>query len=180
MDVVPGHYNTMGSPHQARPLPFFCSQYCGKNHALMAGGGRVTVMDLPTTRLAFGAPAASTIPSSPAKTLAKKKSLAILANVPDGSGRSLHHVRHSYLTSFSSSLTATLLLSSHPLLPSNFALSCIFHLRRFPFSSSILVLPPLLFLCPPPFFTLLFSLNPPFSPPSQIRSVCRLLARREP
>jgi cytochrome c oxidase subunit 2 len=44
MDVVPGHYNTMWfRPTKAGRYHFFCSQYCGTNHALM--GGWVTVMD---------------------------------------------------------------------------------------------------------------------------------------
>ena len=44
MDVVPGHYNTMWfRPTKAGKYHFFCSQYCGTNHALM--GGWVTVMD---------------------------------------------------------------------------------------------------------------------------------------
>lgn len=44
MDVVPGHYNIMWF-RATRPgrYHFFCSQYCGTNHALM--GGWVTVMD---------------------------------------------------------------------------------------------------------------------------------------
>ncbi len=44
MDVVPGHYNTMWfRPTKAGRYHFFCSQYCGTNHALM--GGWVTVME---------------------------------------------------------------------------------------------------------------------------------------
>jgi cytochrome c oxidase subunit II len=44
MDVVPGHYNTMWfRPTQAGRYHFFCSQYCGTNHAIM--GGWVTVME---------------------------------------------------------------------------------------------------------------------------------------
>ena len=44
MDVVPGHYNTMWfRPTKAGRYHFFCSQYCGTNHAVM--GGWVTVMD---------------------------------------------------------------------------------------------------------------------------------------
>jgi cytochrome c oxidase subunit 2 len=43
MDVVPGHYNTMWfRPTKPGRYHFFCSQYCGTNHALM--GGWVTVM----------------------------------------------------------------------------------------------------------------------------------------
>jgi cytochrome c oxidase subunit II len=44
MDVVPGHYNTMWfRPTKTGRYHFFCSQYCGTNHAVM--GGWVTVMD---------------------------------------------------------------------------------------------------------------------------------------
>jgi cytochrome c oxidase subunit 2 len=44
MDVVPGHYNTMWfRPTKSGRYHFFCSQYCGTNHALM--GGWVTVME---------------------------------------------------------------------------------------------------------------------------------------
>ena len=46
MDVVPGHYNTMWfRPTAPGRYHFFCSQYCGTNHAVM--GGWVTVMDPP-------------------------------------------------------------------------------------------------------------------------------------
>jgi cytochrome c oxidase subunit II len=44
MDVVPGHYNTLWfRPTKIGKYHFFCSQYCGTNHAVM--GGWVTVMD---------------------------------------------------------------------------------------------------------------------------------------
>jgi cytochrome c oxidase subunit 2 len=44
MDVVPGRYNTMWfRPIKTGRYHFFCSQYCGTNHAVM--GGWVTVMD---------------------------------------------------------------------------------------------------------------------------------------
>jgi cytochrome c oxidase subunit II len=44
MDVMPGHYNTMWfRPTKAGRYQFFCSQYCGTNHAVM--GGWVTVME---------------------------------------------------------------------------------------------------------------------------------------
>jgi cytochrome c oxidase subunit II len=44
MDVVPGHYNTMWfRPTKTGRYHFFCSQYCGTNHAIM--GGWVTVME---------------------------------------------------------------------------------------------------------------------------------------
>jgi len=44
MDVVPGHYNTMWfRPTKTGRYHFFCSQYCGTNHAVM--GGWVTVLE---------------------------------------------------------------------------------------------------------------------------------------
>ena len=44
MDVVPGRYNTLWfRPTKIGKYHFFCSQYCGTNHAEM--GGWVTVMD---------------------------------------------------------------------------------------------------------------------------------------
>jgi cytochrome c oxidase subunit 2 len=44
MDVVPGHYNTLWfRPTKTGTYHFFCSQYCGTNHAVM--GGWVTVME---------------------------------------------------------------------------------------------------------------------------------------
>src|SRR5258707_5216713 len=44
MDVVPGRYNTMWfRPTKVGRYHFFCSQYCGTNHARM--GGWVTVME---------------------------------------------------------------------------------------------------------------------------------------
>ena len=44
MDVVPGRYNTLWfQPTKIGKYHFFCSQYCGTNHAIM--GGWVTVMD---------------------------------------------------------------------------------------------------------------------------------------
>jgi cytochrome c oxidase subunit 2 len=42
--VVPGHYNTLWfRPTKVGRYHFFCSQYCGTNHAIM--GGWVTVME---------------------------------------------------------------------------------------------------------------------------------------
>ena len=44
MDVVPGRYNTLWfRPTKIGKYHFFCSQYCGTNHAVM--GGWVTVQD---------------------------------------------------------------------------------------------------------------------------------------
>jgi cytochrome c oxidase subunit 2 len=44
MDVVPGRYNTMWfRPTKTGRYHFYCSQYCGTNHAAM--GGWITVMD---------------------------------------------------------------------------------------------------------------------------------------
>jgi cytochrome c oxidase subunit 2 len=55
MDVVPGHYNTMWfRPTKSGRYHFFCSQYCGTNHAVM--GGWVTVMEQTNTLNGFRAP----------------------------------------------------------------------------------------------------------------------------
>jgi cytochrome c oxidase subunit 2 len=44
MDVVPGRYNTLWfRPTKTGKFHFYCSQYCGTNHAIM--GGWVTVME---------------------------------------------------------------------------------------------------------------------------------------
>lgn len=44
MDVMPGHYNTLWfRPTRPGKYHFYCSQYCGTNHAIM--GGWVTVME---------------------------------------------------------------------------------------------------------------------------------------
>ena len=44
MDVVPGHYNNMWfRPTKVGKYHFFCSQYCGTDHAVM--GGWVSVME---------------------------------------------------------------------------------------------------------------------------------------
>ena len=44
MDVVPGHYNTLWfRPTKPGKYHFYCSQYCGTDHAVM--GGWVTVME---------------------------------------------------------------------------------------------------------------------------------------
>src|SRR5271156_4246561 len=44
MDDVPGHYNTLWfRPTKTGKYHFYCSQYCGTNHAVM--GGWVTVME---------------------------------------------------------------------------------------------------------------------------------------
>jgi cytochrome c oxidase subunit II len=44
MDAVPGHYNTMWfRPTKSGRYHFYCSQYCGTNHAIM--GGWVSVME---------------------------------------------------------------------------------------------------------------------------------------
>ena len=76
MDVVPGHYNTMWfRPTKPGRYHFFCSQYCGTNHAVM--GGWVTVME-PSDYEAWlsGSSAPMRIPSSPGKSSLRRRPAA--------------------------------------------------------------------------------------------------------
>jgi cytochrome c oxidase subunit 2 len=86
MDVVPGHYNTMWfRPTKAGRYHFFCSQYCGTNHALM--GGWITVMD-PTDYAAWlsGSSGGEINPVSAGAKLFGDKACAT-CHIGDGSGR---------------------------------------------------------------------------------------------
>jgi len=86
MDVVPGHYNTMWfRPTKAGRYHFFCSQYCGTNHALM--GGWVTVME-PSDYAAWlsGSSGGSDQVVAGEKLFAEKA--CITCHVPNGTGRS--------------------------------------------------------------------------------------------
>jgi cytochrome c oxidase subunit II len=85
MDVVPGRYNTMWfRPTKIGKYHFFCSQYCGTNHAVM--GGWVTVMD-PADYAAWLSDESGEV--SPVS--AGEKLFAQLAcntcHLPDGTGR---------------------------------------------------------------------------------------------
>jgi len=87
MDVVPGHYNTMWfRPTKPGRYHFFCSQYCGTNHALMAGW--VTVME-PTDYAAWlsGSSRGNANPVVAGEKLFAEKA-CITCHVPDGTGRS--------------------------------------------------------------------------------------------
>ena len=86
MDVMPGHYNTLWfRPTKTGKYHFYCSQYCGTNHALM--GGWVTVME-PDEYTAWLAGSSGTNPNP---VLAGEKLFAekacITCHVADGKGR---------------------------------------------------------------------------------------------
>jgi cytochrome c oxidase subunit 2 len=87
MDVVPGHYNTMWfRPTKPGRYHFFCSQYCGTNHALM--GGWVTVME-PSDYAAWlsGSSGGNTNPVVAGEKLFAEKACST-CHVADGTGRS--------------------------------------------------------------------------------------------
>ncbi|GAC1668037.1 MAG: cytochrome c oxidase subunit II [Candidatus Acidiferrum sp.] len=86
MDVVPGHYNTMWfRPTKAGKYHFYCSQYCGTNHALM--GGWVIVME-PTEYAAWlsGSAGVDTNPVATGERLFSDKA-CITCHLSDGKGR---------------------------------------------------------------------------------------------
>jgi len=88
MDVIPGnnHYNTMWfRPTKAGRYHFFCSQYCGTNHALM--GGWVIVME-PTEYAAWlsGSGGAEGNPVTAGEKLFAEKACAT-CHLANGSGR---------------------------------------------------------------------------------------------
>jgi len=87
MDVVPGHYNTLWfRPTKPGRYHFFCSQYCGTNHAVM--GGWVTVMEPSdyASWLSSSAEAADADPILAGEKLFSEKSCST-CHVGDGSGR---------------------------------------------------------------------------------------------
>ncbi|MGB7280921.1 MAG: cytochrome c oxidase subunit II [Candidatus Acidiferrum sp.] len=86
MDVVPGHYNTLWfRPTKPGRYHFFCSQYCGTNHAIM--GGWVTVME-PSDYAAWlsSSMEAGVDPILAGEKLFSEKSCS-MCHVADGSGR---------------------------------------------------------------------------------------------
>lgn len=86
MDVVPGHYNTMWfRPTKPGRYHFFCSQYCGTNHAIM--GGWVTVME-PWDYAAWlaGATGGETNPLAAGEKLFTEKA-CITCHAANGTGR---------------------------------------------------------------------------------------------
>lgn len=86
MDVVPGHYNTMWfRPTAPGRYHFFCSQYCGTNHAVM--GGWVTVMEPADYAVWLSSSMeANADPILAGEKLFSEKSCS-LCHVADGSGR---------------------------------------------------------------------------------------------
>jgi cytochrome c oxidase subunit 2 len=86
MDVVPGHYNTMWfRPTKPGRYHFFCSQYCGTNHALM--GGWVTVME-PSEYAAWlsGSTGTELTPVAAGAKLFTEKA-CVTCHLSDGTGR---------------------------------------------------------------------------------------------
>ena len=86
MDVVPGHYNTMWfRPTKAGRYHFFCSQYCGTNHAVM--GGWVTVME-PSDYAAWlsGGSGAELNPVAAGERLFSEKA-CVTCHIANGTGR---------------------------------------------------------------------------------------------
>ena len=86
MDVVPGHYNTMWfRPTKAGRYHFFCSQYCGTNHAIM--GGWITVME-PTDYAAWlsGSSGGEANPVAAGEKLFSEKA-CITCHLANGTGR---------------------------------------------------------------------------------------------
>ena len=86
MDVVPGHYNTMWfRPTKPGRYHFFCSQYCGTNHALM--GGWVIVME-PTDYAAWlsGSGGVGANPVAAGEKLFAEKA-CVTCHLANGTGR---------------------------------------------------------------------------------------------
>src|SRR5215831_3631922 len=86
MDVVPGHYNRMWfRPTKAGRYHFFCSQYCGTNHAIM--GGWITVME-PTDYAAWlsGVSSGEANPVAVGEKLFAEK-FCVTCHLSNGTGR---------------------------------------------------------------------------------------------
>ena len=85
MDVVPGHYNNMWfRPTKTGRYHFFCSQYCGTNHAVM--GGWVTVMEQDEYARWLSGSAASGDPLAVGEKLYGDLACGT-CHLPDGKGR---------------------------------------------------------------------------------------------
>jgi len=85
MDVVPGHYNNMWfRPTKPGRYHFFCSQYCGTNHAVM--GGWVTVMEPDNYAKWLSGTAASGDPVAVGEKLYTELACNT-CHMPDGKGR---------------------------------------------------------------------------------------------
>ncbi len=91
MDVVPGRYNTLWfRPTKTGKFHFYCSQYCGTNHAIM--GGWVTVME-PDEYTAWLSGSSGTIANpvlAGEKLFAERSCLACHASDGRGRGPSLN------------------------------------------------------------------------------------------
>jgi len=86
-DAVPGHYNTMWfRPTKVGRYHFFCSQYCGTNHALMQGW--VTVME-PSAYSAWlsGSPEGGTSDPVAAGQKLFVERACVTCHLSDGTGR---------------------------------------------------------------------------------------------
>jgi len=85
MDVVTGHYNNMWfRPTKPGRYHFFCSQYCGTNHAVM--GGWVTVMEPDNYAKWLSGTAASGDPVAVGEKLYTELACNT-CHIPDGKGR---------------------------------------------------------------------------------------------
>lgn len=86
MDVVPGRYNTMWfRPTKVGRYVFFCSQYCGTNHANMIGS--VTVMKAADyAAWLSGSSSAETNPVAAGEKLFAEKACST-CHIADGTGR---------------------------------------------------------------------------------------------
>lgn len=85
MDVVPGRYNTEWfRPTKPGKYHFFCSQYCGTNHAVM--GGWVYVMDPAEYAAWLSGDTGATNPASAGEKLFTQLA-CVTCHLSDGSGR---------------------------------------------------------------------------------------------
>jgi cytochrome c oxidase subunit 2 len=85
MDVVPGHYNTMWfRATEVGRYHFFCSQYCGTNHAVM--GGWVTVMSPDDYAAWLSGSTGSGDPVADGEKLYEQLACST-CHLPDGKGR---------------------------------------------------------------------------------------------
>lgn len=85
MDAVPGHYNTMWfRPTRVGRYHFFCSQYCGTNHAVM--GGWVVVMEPDEYAAWLAGTTGSGDPVADGEKLYEQLACST-CHLPDGKGR---------------------------------------------------------------------------------------------
>jgi cytochrome c oxidase subunit 2 len=85
MDAVPGHYNNMWfRPTKVGRYHFFCSQYCGTNHAVM--GGWVVVMEPDEYAAWLAGGSGSGDPVADGEKLYEQLACST-CHLPDGKGR---------------------------------------------------------------------------------------------